>query len=146
MNAARMLVVLAAGAMAVGACAIGAPATRNAPATAPEATVPVAPAPAADESPSRPMATTDHCELPGELAQWRADFCLARVGTDDLIAAGPCLDGEGAVRFRTACAGKRHYKRRLCEVLVTQGSRAGTVDACVADPEAMGPTVRDGGA
>ena len=91
-------------------------------------------------------APADDCPIPGEMAHWQADYCMAQVGTDDIIAAGPCLERESAVRFRSACSAKQHYKAGLCEQVIANGARRGSVEACVADPEFAGRTVRDGGA
>ena len=92
---------------------------------------------------SRPPA--DACPISGEAIHWQADACLFESETDDIIAAQPCLDRMATLRFKDACAEKRHYKQRLCEGMVAAGLRTGTVAECVADPAAMGRTVRDGG-
>lgn len=42
------------------------------------------------------------------------------------------------------CAAKRHYKRELCRWAISYG-HPGTIDSCVADPQFMGRTVRNGG-
>lgn len=93
-----------------------------------------------------PPVAHEDCAIPGDMAHWQADFCMAQAGTDDVIAAGPCLQSQAAVRFRSACAGKRHYKSRMCELAIANGSRADSVEACVADPEFVGVVVRNGGA
>lgn len=93
-------------------------------------------------SPSSPSP----CPVPGELLHWQADYCLFETETDDIIAAGPCLERESGHRFRNACGGKLHYKRALCERSVGAGYRPGPVEDCVDDPLFMGPTVRNGGA
>jgi hypothetical protein len=108
----------------------------TAPAQAPVETAPAATPPHA--------ASTDTCP-PGALEQWRADYCMATTGTDDIIAAGQCLETEDAIRFPSDCAGKRAYKRRMCELARDEGPRQRPVDACVADPGFMGPTVRNNG-
>ena len=71
---------------------------------------------------------------------------MAQIGTDDVIAAGPCLERESQVRFRSACNGKLHYKQAMCKLSVRAGSYPGSVDNCVEDPLYIGPTVRNGGA
>jgi hypothetical protein len=86
------------------------------------------------------------CPIAGELAHWRADFCLFRTETDDIIAAGPCLERESQIRFESSCNGRLHYKRALCELVVGAGQRPGSIEGCVGDPGFMGPTVRNGGA
>lgn len=86
------------------------------------------------------------CPIAGELAHWQADYCLFRTETDDIIAAGPCLERESNVRFRNSCDGKLHYKRALCELAIGAGQRPGPIEGCVEDPVFMGTTVRHGGA
>jgi len=87
-----------------------------------------------------------HCPIPGNLLHWRADYCMARIETDDIIAAGPCLQRESQVRFDSACNGKLHYKQAMCELSTGRGAYAGSVDECIKDPQFIGPTVRNGGA
>jgi hypothetical protein len=93
-------------------------------------------------SASPPMA----CSIAGELQHWQADYCMAEAETDDVIAAGPCLERESRVRFRSACSGKFHYKQAMCKSSVRAGYYSGSVDSCVKDPLFIGPTVRNGGA
>lgn len=93
-----------------------------------------------------PSSSPSPCAVPGELLHWQADYCLFEAETDDIIAAGPCLERESGKRFRNACNGKRHYKRAMCEQSVAAGYRPGSVDSCVEDPLFMGRTVRNGGA
>jgi hypothetical protein len=82
---------------------------------------------------------------PGEPVQWIADYCMARLGTDDEIAASDCISKESEIMFRSSCTAKLHFKRSLCEVLVKSGTRKGTVNACVDDPAFFGTTVLHGG-
>ena len=89
--------------------------------------------------------TGDMCKIPGHARQWQADYCLASVGTDDLIAAQPCLDHEAAVRFSSTCAQKQHYKRALCKLIIENGSKPGSIDDCFNDPNFMGKVVRNDG-
>jgi hypothetical protein len=86
------------------------------------------------------------CPIPGELLHWQADYCLFKTGTDDIIAAGPCLERESQIRFRSPCNGKFRYKSALCELVIGAGQRSGSIDSCVKDPLFIGPTVRNGGA
>ncbi|TZF80575.1 hypothetical protein [Cognatilysobacter lacus] len=84
------------------------------------------------------------CAVPGKMEHWRADYCLAKVGTDDILAAQSCLETEEKVLFRSACTANLYYKRKIC---VLNAAAAGTsVEKCVADPAVVGPTVRNGGA
>jgi hypothetical protein len=82
---------------------------------------------------------------PGGPIQWIADYCMAKIGTDDEIAASDCISTENnMVSFRSACTAKLHFKRALCEVVVGTGARLGTVDSCVADEQFVGHTVQNG--
>ena len=81
----------------------------------------------------------------GEPIHWIADYCMARIGTDDEIAASDCISRESASTFTSACAAKLHFKRALCKTVVDYGTTKRTVDECVKDPAFMGSTVRNGG-
>lgn len=81
----------------------------------------------------------------GETIQWIADYCMAKLETDDEIAASDCINEQERIVFRSTCAANRHFKRALCEVVVKSGARAGTIDGCVDDPSFAGPTVKRGG-
>jgi hypothetical protein len=87
----------------------------------------------------------DSCPVPGAMEHWRADYCMSQVGTDDVLAAQPCLEKEQTLLFRSACTAKLHYKRKMCELSV-RASGKGSVDVCVKDPLFQGRTVRNGGA
>ena len=82
---------------------------------------------------------------PGETVQWIADYCMATIGTDDEVAASDCISRESKIMFRSGCHANFYFKRALCEVVVKNASRSGTVDACVEDPQFVGPTVKNGG-
>jgi hypothetical protein len=84
------------------------------------------------------------CEIPGSASQWQADYCLAAVQTDDIVAAQPCLEHEQRRRLGEECAARRHYKQDWCRLLVRSHAREQTLAQCLADPEAAGPTVRSG--
>jgi hypothetical protein len=81
----------------------------------------------------------------GETIQWVADWCMARIGTDDEIAASDCIAREQRRKFASACSAKTHYKRALCRIVIANGSRRDSAARCAADPEFSGATVRDGG-
>lgn len=81
----------------------------------------------------------------GATVQWIADYCMAKIGTDDEIAASDCIIEQNKILFRSTCAANLHFKKALCEVVVKSGGRAGTVDGCVNDPGFFGPTVKRGG-
>jgi hypothetical protein len=85
------------------------------------------------------------CQAPGEPIHWRVDYCMLKMETDDEIAVSGCMEEEGKRRFANGCAGNLHFKRRMCELVIRYGTRTGTADQCVKDPEFKGRTVRMGG-
>ncbi len=85
------------------------------------------------------------CPVPGNLYQWQADYCLFKIGTDDLLAAGPCLQQESDLWFRSACDGKLQYKQALCRLVIEAGQRSGSVKVCLEDRDFIGPVVRGNG-
>jgi hypothetical protein len=84
------------------------------------------------------------CEIPGEAIQWQADFCMAAMQTDDVVAADECMRIESRTWHGEQCARKRHYKQEWCRELVTSGAMPRSLAECIADPEAAGRTVRGG--
>ncbi|MBC8023851.1 MAG: hypothetical protein H7Y14_12065 [Burkholderiales bacterium] len=90
-------------------------------------------------------ANAQPCKLPGERIQWAADYCMARLETDDEIAAGECIGEEMGRKFKDACAAKVHAKTAMCRLAIARGQRHDGVDACVRDPAFVGSTVRNGG-
>ena len=66
--------------------------------------------------------------------------------TDDLVAAGACIEREEARSGRAECATKRRYKRNLCKLHLARGARNGSLEACVSDATFSGNIVRDDGA
>lgn len=46
------------------------------------------------------------CPIAGEAIHWQADYCLYEVGTDDIIAADPCLDREAKKSLSKCVQGK----------------------------------------
>lgn len=84
------------------------------------------------------------CAVPGEPVQWVADWCMATLQTDDEIAASDCVARHPVSAFASGCAVKLHFKRELCRVLRPDGG-AEALRSCVADPQVMGRTVREGG-
>jgi hypothetical protein len=85
------------------------------------------------------------CPVAGEAVQWVADWCMATLQTDDEIAASDCIARHPVSAFASGCAAKRHFKRELCRVLRGPQAGADALRACVADPQVMGRTVREGG-
>jgi hypothetical protein len=86
------------------------------------------------------------CPILGDLRHWQADYCMAEIGADDIIAADACLERESQIRFRSPCNGKYRYKHAMCKSAVRAGTYSGSVDGCVQDPLFVGPIVRNGGA
>jgi hypothetical protein len=85
------------------------------------------------------------CLAPGEPIHWRADYCMLLMETDDEIAVSECIEKQGKRRFPNACAGNTHFKKRMCELMVRDGLRSGSVNGCVRDRGFKGRTVRSGG-
>lgn len=86
------------------------------------------------------LASAADCPVPGEKVHCIADYCMARLQTDDEIPAMPCINEELKNAPADDCEAKRRYKRKLCGVV-----RGGEVERCVGDPAFMGRTVRNGG-
>jgi catechol 2,3-dioxygenase-like lactoylglutathione lyase family enzyme len=82
------------------------------------------------------------CLAPGEPVQWRAGYCMLQMETDDEIAVSDCMEREGKRGFRNACASNMRFKRRMCALTVQNGTRAGTIEQCVKDPNFKGRTVQ----
>jgi hypothetical protein len=93
---------------------------------------------------AQPATPTPPCPVKGEVIHWIADVCMARLETDDEIAAGDCIDGELKRRPKRHCAAKMHYKRALCGLTKARSDRS-AIERCVADAGFMGGTVRNGG-
>lgn len=85
------------------------------------------------------------CLAPGEPIQWVADYCMLKMETDDEIAVSGCIEEEGKTRFANPCANSTHFKKRMCELMIQNGTKAGTLDQCVKDPAFKGRTVQAGG-
>jgi hypothetical protein len=93
-----------------------------------------------------PAVAATPCMAPGEPIQWRADYCMLKMETDDEIAVSDCIESEGKRRFRSACASNTQFKKRMCALVIQNGTKAGTIEQCVKDPNFKGRTVRRGGA
>ena len=85
------------------------------------------------------------CLAPGEPVQWRVDYCMLKMETDDEIAVSGCIEREGKRRFPNSCASNTHFKKRMCELMIRSGTKAGTVQRCVRDRTFKGRTVQNGG-
>lgn len=92
-----------------------------------------------------PALAAGRCLAPGEPMYWRVDYCMLLMETDDEIAVSGCIEQEGRRRFRTACASNTHFKRRMCALMIRNGTRQGTLQQCVRDAGFQGRTVRLGG-
>jgi hypothetical protein len=87
----------------------------------------------------------DRCAAKGEPIHWIADYCMLKLETDDEIAASDCIEKELKKKFRTGCAAKLHYKKGMCEAMIRNKTRTGSVTQCVRDPKFMGHVVTNGG-
>lgn len=91
------------------------------------------------------LAAPAACPARGEVIQWIADYCMLEAQTDDEIAVSDCIAEHLALKFADDCAAMVHFKRAMCRSRGMTGASHASVDACVADPEYMGRTVRHGG-
>jgi hypothetical protein len=87
----------------------------------------------------------EKCAAEGEPIHWIADYCMMKMETDDEIAASGCIDEEAKRSFPSSCASNLHYKKALCEGVIRNGARTGTVDQCLKDPTFKGHVVEEGG-
>jgi hypothetical protein len=86
------------------------------------------------------------CEIAGHSSQWQADFCLAVMQTDDLVAAEPCLKHERQrPRRGEECSLRRYYKQEWCREVVDHGGLQRSFAECIADPEQAGMVVKGAG-
>lgn len=90
-------------------------------------------------------ADTVACAIEGDRIHWIADYCMAKLQTDDEIAASACIEAASRMAFPDECAARRHYKRALCEMVIANGARSGSVEKCLDDPGFVGPTVEHQG-
>jgi len=86
------------------------------------------------------------CEIAGHSSQWQADFCLAVMQTDDVIAAEPCLEHERRrPRHGEECALRRYYKQEWCREVTRPGGLPISLAECIADPAQAGSVVKAAG-
>jgi hypothetical protein len=85
------------------------------------------------------------CPVIGVPIQWIADYCMLKMETDDEIAVSGCIEEQRKIKFRNACASNSHFKRGMCEQMMRNGTRSGTLKQCLADPDFKGRTVKSGG-
>lgn len=76
---------------------------------------------------------------------WIADYCMAKLQTDDEIPASECIAKESGHKFQSDCAAKIRYKRAMCRTAIADKRHRGPLSACVRDPAFVGHTVRNGG-
>jgi hypothetical protein len=87
----------------------------------------------------------DSCLAVGEPVQWVADYCMLKMETDDEMAVAECIEVERKTQFPSACASNAHFKKLMCEQMIRNGTKSGTIDRCVEDPAFKGRTVEKGG-
>jgi hypothetical protein len=87
----------------------------------------------------------DSCPAAGEPIHWVADYCMLKMETDDEIAVSRCMEEERKARFPDACASNTYFKKRMCEQMIRNGTRGGTLAQCVQDQTFKGRTVQAGG-
>ena len=87
----------------------------------------------------------EQCAAEGEPIQWVADYCMLKMETDDEIAVSGCIEEERKRAFPSSCASNLHFKKGMCEAMIRNGTRTGTVDQCVKDPTFKGRVVEAGG-
>jgi len=85
------------------------------------------------------------CTVEGEPVQWVADYCMLKMETDDEIAVSDCIQEERKKSFSDSCASNLHFKKGMCEAMIRNGTKTGTVDQCVKDPTFKGRVVEAGG-
>jgi hypothetical protein len=85
------------------------------------------------------------CAVEGESIQWIADYCMLKMETDDEIAVSDCIEAELQKSFPDSCASNVHFKTNMCEAVIHNGTKSGTVDQCVKDPTFKGRVVEAGG-
>jgi len=85
----------------------------------------------------------NRCVAEGEPVQWVADYCMLKMETDDEIAVSGCIEEERKKSFPNAS--NLHFKKGMCEAMIRNGTKSGTVDQCVKDPTFKGRVVEAGG-
>lgn len=70
---------------------------------------------------------------------------MLKMETDDEVAVSDCIEEERTKPFSSNCASNLHFKRNMCELMIRNGTRPGTVDQCVKDSTFKGRTVEAGG-
>ena len=85
------------------------------------------------------------CAAEGEAIQWIADYCMLQMETDDEIVVSGCIEEQRKKVFPDSCTSNLHFKRGMCETMIRNGTRSGTVDQCVKDPSFRGRVVEAGG-
>lgn len=70
---------------------------------------------------------------------------MLQMETDDEIVVAGCIEEQRKRSFPTRCAGNLHFKRGMCETMIRNGTRSGSVDQCASDPTFKGRVVEAGG-
>jgi hypothetical protein len=83
------------------------------------------------------------CAVEGLRIRWQADYCMFKVGSDDIITADPCMRADSKRHYRNDCEAKKYYKLQICR-MTGNGSKQSRAQ-CFKDKSAVGPTVRNGG-
>ena len=85
------------------------------------------------------------CAAEGEPIQWVADYCMLKMETDDEIAVSGCIEEERKKSFPDSCASNLHFKKNMCEAMIRNGTKDGSIEKCVNDPTFKGRVVEAGG-
>jgi hypothetical protein len=85
------------------------------------------------------------CPIKGPRIQWQADYCMFKVGSDDIIAADPCMRADDKRHYHNDCEAKKHYKREMCRMARRNHGIEQTEAQCMKDPSFLGPTVSNNG-
>ncbi len=70
------------------------------------------------------------CAVPYDPLRWKAIYCMAQQGTDDLEAVQGCLGEKTFASFATVCDENLYWKKKWCAVLGDDDSK---VETCVKD-------------
>ena len=82
------------------------------------------------------------CSVPGTTSAWATDQCLLETRESD-ASSKAVLDCLGRIStIKQPCEWNAAYKRKYCETLIAKDKFNGSTQQCVADPETIGPTVR----
>jgi hypothetical protein len=82
------------------------------------------------------------CSVPGTTSAWATDQCLLETGEsgESSKTVLDCLSRMNTIK--QPCEWNATYKRKYCETLIGMDKFNGTTQQCLADPETIGPAVR----